>query len=66
MVTSVCDLEQANYMLNCEQFRTILCSTIFDKTLLVKLNKANSPANRISIIEAATLTNLFETISNLW
>ena len=53
-------------MLSCENFRNILCSTIFDTSLLTKLDKNSSAPNRISINEAATLKNLFETISNLW
>jgi len=63
-VYSVCDLEQANYMLSSEMFRTILCTNIFDTDLLNKLNKSNT--NHISLIESATLTNMFETVSNLW
>ncbi len=64
VLTSVCDLEQANYMLSSEMFRTILCTNIFDTDLLNKLNKSNT--NHISLIESATLTNMFETVSNLW
>ncbi len=68
VLTSVCDLEQANYMLSSEMFRTILCTNIFDNKLnMNKLNKLNkSNTNHISLIESATLTNMFETVSNLW
>ena len=65
VLTSVCDLEQANYMLSSEMFRIILCTNIFDTDLLNKLNKSNT-TNHISLIESATLTNMFETVSNLW
>ena len=64
VLTSVFNLEQANYMLSSEMFRTILCTNIFDTDLLNKLNKSNT--NHISLIESATLTNMFETVSNLW
>ena len=66
VLTSVCDLEQANYMLNSDMFRTLLCSTIFDTSLLNKLNHKSNATNRTSLIESATLTNMFETVSNLW
>ena len=62
VLTSVCDREQALLLLNSEKFRTILCTSLFDMGLLVKLKSKPAMTNT----QVAILTNLFEAISNLW
>ena len=62
VLTSVCDKDQALLLLNSEKFRNILCTSLFDTGLLVKLKSKPAMTNT----QVAILTNLFETISNLW
>ncbi|RNA14633.1 hypothetical protein BpHYR1_029984 [Brachionus plicatilis] len=62
LVSSVCDEEQAGYLLKSSNFSKFLLSSIFDPSILAKLKSSN---DNFSVTEAGILTNLFNTISNL-
>lgn len=62
ILSSICDKEQIMCMIKCERFQSLLCVSLFDREILLKLKTRSN----MSITEVGILTNLFETISNIW
>jgi hypothetical protein len=62
LLSSICSVQQANYLISSSQFREYLLSSAFDAGILAKLKVKSG----LKLTEVAILTNMFETISNLW
>ena len=62
VLTSVCDSDQVQRLLQCQKFQVMLYTNLFEAGTLDKLRTQKALSNT----EVTILVNLFETISNLW